>query len=71
MTNFDNCETTLSHDPTSSSSLAGPTALAAVTPLTSTSTCIMCHNFVIVVALTEVHDEQCLSECAHVNANKV
>jgi hypothetical protein len=43
-TNFDNYKTTLSNDPTTSTTPAGHTALAAVTPSTSTSICVMCHK---------------------------
>ena len=44
MTNFDNYKTTLSHDSATPSTPAGPTALAAVAPSTSTSTCVMCQK---------------------------
>ena len=44
MTNFDSYTTTLSFDPTTSTTPAGPTALAGVTPSTSTSNCVMCQK---------------------------
>jgi hypothetical protein len=44
MTNFDNYKSTLSHDTITPPTPAGPTALAAVTPSTSTSKCIMCQK---------------------------
>jgi len=58
MTNLDNYKTMLSHDTATSSTPAGPTALVAVTPSTSTSTCIFVINFVSTTVSLVLHMQQ-------------
>ena len=58
MTNLDNYKTMLSYDTATSSTPAGPTALVAVTPSTSTSTCIFVLNFVSTTVSLVLHMQQ-------------